>query len=71
MEEIRKERFKRVASKRTNEVLDKIRILGNCANKSSYDYIEEEINKIFSEIDKQLKLTKAKFLSGKRERFKL
>ena len=70
-QENRNERFKRLASKRTNGILEKIRILGNCSNKSSYEYTEEEINKIFSEIDKQLKLTKAKFLAGKRERFKL
>jgi hypothetical protein len=69
--ESRSERFKRLASKRTNDILEKIRILGNCYNKSSYEYTEEEINKIFSEIEKQLKLTKAKFLAGKRERFKL
>jgi hypothetical protein len=70
-QESRHERFKRVASKRTNEILEKIRILGNCSNKSSYEYTEDEVNKIFSEIDKQLKLTKAKFLGGRRERFKL
>ena len=70
-EETRSERFKRVAAKRTNDILEKIRILGNCSNKSSYDYTEEEVNKVFSEIDKQLKLIKAKFLAGKRERFKL
>jgi hypothetical protein len=69
--ETRHERFKRVAAKRTNEILEKIRILGNCSNKSSYEYTEDEVNRIFSEIDKQLKLTKARFLSGKRERFRL
>lgn len=69
--ETRHERFKRLASKRTNEILEKIRILGNCSNKSSYEYTEKEVNKIFSEIEKQLKLTKAKFLRGKREKFKL
>ncbi len=70
-QESRSERFKRIAAKRTNDILEKVRILGNCSNKSSYEYTEEEINKIFSEIDKQLKLTKAKFLGGKRERFRL
>ena len=70
-QENKNERFKRIATKRTNEILEKIRILGNCSNKSSYEYSEEEINKIFSEIDKQLRLTKAKFLAGKRERFEL
>lgn len=71
MEENRHERFKRIAAKRTNEILDKIRILGNCSNKSSYEYAEEEVNKIFSELDKQLRLTKARFQAGKKERFKL
>jgi len=71
MTETKNDRFKRVAAKRTNEVLDKIRIIGNCSNKSSYEYSTAEINKIFTEIDKQLKITKAKFLSGKRERFQL
>ena len=71
MEETRHERFKRVEARRTNDILEKIRILGNCSNKSSYEYTEEEINKIFSEIEKHLKLTKAKFLAGKRERFRL
>jgi len=70
-QESRNKRFKRIASKRTNEILEKIRILGNCSNKSSYEYAEDEVNKIFSEIDKQLKLTKAKFIAGKRERFRL
>lgn len=70
-QESRNERFKRIASKRTNDILEKIRILGNCSNKSSYEYTEEEINKIFSELDKQLKMTKGKFLAGKRERFRL
>lgn len=69
--ESRHDRFKRLASKRTNEILEKIRILGNCSNKSSYEYTEDDINKIFSEIEKYLKLTKAKFLSGKIEKFKL
>jgi hypothetical protein len=71
MEESRNDRFKRIAAKRTNDILEKIRILGNCSNKSSYEYTEEEVSKIFSEIEKQLRLTKARFLAGKRERFKL
>ena len=70
-QETRNERFRRIATKRTNEILEKIRILGNCSNRSSYEYTEEEINKIFSEIEKQLRLTKAKFLAEKRERIKL
>jgi len=70
-EETRHDRFIRIATKRTNEILEKIRILGNCSNKSSYEYTEEEINRIFGEIDKQLKVTKSKFLANKKVTFKL
>ena len=69
--ETRNERFRRIATKRTNEILEKIRILGNCSNRSSYEYSDEEVNKIFSEIEKQLNFIKAKFLAEKRERFTL
>ena len=55
------ERFKRVAEGRTNRIIDQIRLLGNCSNKSNYEYSEEDIKKIFSAIESELKLTKAKY----------
>lgn len=55
------ERFKRLAEYRTNEVLKKLRVLGNCSNRSAYEYTEGDINKIFSEIERKMKETKAKF----------
>jgi len=61
MDNKRHENFKRLASSRTNEVMRRVKILGNCANRSHYDYTEEEINKIFSEIERKIKETKAKF----------
>ncbi len=57
----KEERFKRVAENRTNKIINQIRLLGNCSNKSNYQYDEEDIKKIFSAIDAELKLTKAKF----------
>ena len=63
--ETRKDRFNRLASKRTNDLINKIRILGNCSNKSSYEYTEEEVNKVFRAIDKELKLTRARFSTNK------
>ena len=60
------ERFKRLASHRTNEVLEKLRILGNCADRRSYAYSEEEIDKIFRAIDEQAKIVKAKFKKPKK-----
>ena len=67
----KRENFKRLAVYRTNEILKRLRILGNCANRSVYEYTEEEINKIFSEIDHQVKGTKSKFHFSKNKEFKL
>lgn len=61
MDNQRKDNFKRLAAARTNEVLRRLKILGNCANRSHYDYTEEQIVKIFSEIEKKLREAKAKF----------
>jgi hypothetical protein len=69
--ETREERFKRVATRRTNEILNRIRILGNCSNKSSYAYTDEEVNKIFVAIEKELRIEKSKFASTKKSRFSL
>lgn len=59
--EDKRDRFRRLASQRTNNVLKAIQVLGNCSNKSTYSYTPEEINKIFAEIDRKLKDTKALF----------
>lgn len=68
--ESRSEKFKRVASKRTEELLEKIRILGNCSNKSTYEYTDEDVIKIFKSLEKQLEAMKAKF-SNKKSKFSL
>ena len=39
--ETRKQRFIRLATYRTNLVLEKLRILGNLSNKTNYDYTDE------------------------------
>jgi len=57
----KRERFKRLASNRTGEVLKKVKVLSNCANRSAYEYNEEEVSKIFSAIDKAVKDAKSKF----------
>lgn len=67
----KRERFKRLATYRTNEVLRKLRILGHCANRSAYSYTEKEISKIFSEIERKIKEVKSKFHFPKEKEFKL
>jgi hypothetical protein len=65
------EKFRRVAERRTNAVLESLRVLGNCSNRSTYEYDEAEVRKIFSAIERELRDTKAKFQAGNRQRFTL
>lgn len=67
----KKERFKRLATQRTNSVLQRLKVLGNCSNRSAYDYTEEEINRVFSEIEHRVREVKAKFHFPKNKEFKL
>ena len=69
--ENKRERFKRLAISRTNNILRALKVLGNCSNRSAYDYTEEEINKIFSEIERRVREIKAKFHFPKNKEFKL
>jgi len=67
MNESRHERFKRLATLRTNAVLEKLRLMGNLSSKTNYEYSEEEVSKIFYAIEAQLRTIKAIF-SGKKKR---
>ena len=69
------ERFKRVAARRTQTILEDFRKLGNCSTYNNYEYTKEEVMKIFSAIDESLMKTKAKFDKPKKtvtsEKFEL
>lgn len=60
-EEEKNLRFKRVAENRTNKIIEAIRLLGNCSNRSNYSYTDEDVKKIFSAIEAELKNSKQKF----------
>ena len=55
------EKFKRIASMRTQRVLDDLRLLGNCSNTATYKYTKVEVDKIFSTIEKETKRVKNSF----------
>lgn len=59
--EAKKERFKRLATLRTNEVLYRLKVLSNCSNQQLYEYEERDIEKIFQEIERKVKEAKSKF----------
>lgn len=72
--ERKRERFIRIAEARTNKIIDMLRLLSNCSNTSNYKYTEEDVKKIFSAIDKEVRSARAKFNgseSSKEDRFTL
>ena len=62
---IKEERFKRVASRRVQEILNKLRLLKNCANTSNYSFTEEQARKIVNTIDEEWKKVKLEFSKNK------
>ncbi len=67
----KRERFLEAGAARTQAVIEKIRVLGNCSNPSLYDYNPEEVEKIFRAIQSQLLTTKARFTKKRTIKFKL
>lgn len=69
--EAKREAFQRLATQRTNAVLNRIRILGNCSNPRLYEYTDTEAKKIFNAIESELRVTKAKFMNSNKSTFQL
>lgn len=66
----KRERFLKLAEKRTNKLLNDLRLLGNCSNKANYEYTDEEVRQMFSSIDSELKRVKALFKGKEKGNFK-
>lgn len=73
MGETKREKFIRLAEARTNKILEMLRLLANCSNKSNYEYTEDDIKQIFSAIEREVKNSKNAFLGieAKDEKFQL
>lgn len=71
MAETKREAFLRLAERRTNAVLEKVRVLSNCANPYAYEYTEDDVRKIFTAIEGELRAARAKFQGSRPRQFKL
>jgi hypothetical protein len=60
----RRMRFEKVATKRMHKLLDQIELVGNCSNKLNYEYTDEDVQKMFTAIEEQVKLARSKFGSS-------
>lgn len=67
--ESKSEKFKRISSERIAKIEKAIENLENLANKSSYDYTDEQVDKMFSYLEEKLAQTKGAFKGNKSSGF--
>ena len=65
MSESSRDNFVRLAEKRVNNAIKALRLIGNLSNKSNYSYTDEDVNKIFRSLERELKNARLRFESGK------
>lgn len=73
-QETKRDKFVRLAEARTNKIIDMLQLLGNCSNASAYDYTQQDVEKIFSAIEAEVREAKkmfSKIESKKSARFTL
>jgi hypothetical protein len=61
---IKRDRFVRIVESRVNKIISSLENLGKCSNKRNYEYTENDVRKIFREIDRKVKETKLQFQGG-------
>ena len=60
----KRERFVELGEARVKKAAQMIRLIGNLSNHNNYEYSDEDAQKIFSALDAELKLLRAKFQAG-------
>ena len=68
--ETKEDRFKRIAEKRVQRVLDSLRSLSQCSNKRMYNWNEGQLKKMWNAIEKALKSCREKFEQSEPEEFR-
>lgn len=61
MQEEKNAKFKRLAKQRGERILKDLRLLGNLSNTNNYIYTEEEVKKIFTTLEEELKFARSRF----------
>ncbi len=70
----KRQKFVQLAEARVNRAIKDIRLIGNLANRNSYEFTDEEVRKIFRVIQKELDAVKSRFTGdsgGKDSEFRL
>ena len=69
--ETKEDRFKRIAERRVQRVIDSLRSLSQCSNKRMYKWNDQQLKKIWGGIDSALQSCKESFKKSEPEEFRL
>lgn len=67
MKDNKREKFIQLANSRVTATLDKMRLIGNLADKRYYEYSDKDIKKMFDALNKELNQAKSKFSNTRRK----
>ena len=68
--ETKHDRFHRLGKKRVQRVIDSLRSLSQLSNRRMYEWNEDNLNKIWNAVEKELKICRDSFDSSEHEEFK-
>jgi hypothetical protein len=57
----KRKKFVELAEARVNRAIKDIRLIGNLANKSAYEYTDEDSKRIFRALQKELEAARSRF----------
>lgn len=61
---LKRDRFKNVAGRRVQKILDSVDSLAKCANRNNYDYEDEDVSKMLRAIKEKIKALEASYTSN-------
>ncbi len=67
---IKRDRFKNVAAKRVQKVLDSMESLSRCANRNNYEYSDEDVSKLLKAIKEQMRTLELAFTEKSKSKSK-
>lgn len=71
--EAKADRFRRVAEARVNKIIKMVRLLGNCSNPMTYEHKPEQVEQIFTVLQRELELAQRRYAGAakNKKRFSL
>jgi DNA polymerase IIIc chi subunit len=61
--ETKRNKFVRLAEARINKALDQLKLISNLSDRSTYEFTDDDVIKIFTCLEKELKTARSRFSS--------